>query len=1101
MLASLLIAQPVQASSPIDFETQEYRNSTGLWVINAAQAYAKGYTGKGITLGVLDTGVNSGHFEFQGKDIVWVPCKGYIYDWVTNDHGSHVAGIMAANRDGADISGNMHGVAFDANLLAMGTFLDGEHESPMGELIKAVLSRPDVKIVNNSWGDSLFFLDALFKAKTDEEKTKVLTGLRDVISGYRADSFLENLAQQDKLMVFAAGNAGHRGPSAPASFRSFLPDLDNWISVVALDSTDGRITMASDGKTKVLTDSAIPTYSELAMGAEEYTLAAPGTWINSVEATGGYVELIGTSMAAPYVSGTLGLVQQAFPWMSARQMADTVLSTADRSFNAPQSIISVGEDRVTDSGTGKPVTKMEIRLQLVDKGADYQDRNQTSVAIPSAGTPERTRLENYLRQYYQENETLVHGYYGIKTPDEFIAAFFATEENPYEITLSDGTLYGTIYGSIQNVPFDQIFGQGIVDAGKAVDGPSQLNANRMSPADLSSQKIRGYTGKTELLYGVDTKGYVSAWNNDISQELWHENRHDFILPEFLGKYPDYVDTMKNQTSVGLLKNGEGTLYLTGTNSYTGSTVIKGGTLSISRRPDHSGGELTASDVHVLPEGTLQGNGTISQSVSNWGTVNPGNSIGTLTTGNFTQHSTGTLMMEFDAAGHTDRLVVNGQANIDGSLALVPVAGYYSAPISFTFANIVSAGALSGSLPSSTDAPELGLHSPTLSMNVTNNSGTYTISPYRTFDAYSRHASDNSGASLGRVLAANAADARGDAQNLFAALDFSSPDGSTVRDSLVSLSPRAYGQSVLASLSLERQLSQAVLSRSVSKGTDNHGNRVFAMPLGGHLDAHDGQHGYRSNYTGMIAGAEMTNKGMTAGAHVAALHQSTRSGNAKTEGEGLWAGIHGTAAPEIWNGWQLSGLARLGVFKADMNRSIHAGSYNRSAESDWTQFSGTAVAHVGYKLPFGDKRFTFLPFAGADYAFLHQPSISEDQGQAARLKMDSQTYQSLRAVFGLKAETTEYDTSSADYTWRGNATLAYNRELLSHAGNTEARFIELNGDFTTDVRFATRSSVSASAGVSLTSSKGTTLDFQLTSEFAPGHGTSVGGFGRVSWPFR
>ena len=236
-------------------------------------------------------------------------------------------------------------------------------------------------------------------------------------------------------------------------------------------------------------------------------------------------------------------------------------------------------------------------------------------------------------------------------------------------------------------------------------------------------------------------------------------------------------------------------------------------------------------------------------------------------------------------------------------------------------------------------------------------------------------------------------------------------------------------------------------------------------------------------------------------HVAALHQSTRSGDAKIEGEGLWAGVHGTAAPATWNGWQLSGLARLGVFKADMNRSIHAGSYNRSAESDWTQFSGTAVAHVGYKLPVGDKRFTLLPFAGADYALLHQPSISEDKGEAARLKTDSQTYQSLRAVFGLKAETAEQDTASAGYTWRGNATLAYNRELLSHAGNTEARFIEMNGDFTTDVRFATRSSVSTSAGVSLTSSKGTTLDFQLTSEFAPGHGTSVGGFGRVSWPFQ
>ena len=71
-----------------------------------------------------------------------------------------------------------------------------------------------------------------------------------------------------------------------------------------------------------------------------------------------------------------------------------------------------------------------------------------------------------------------------------------------------------------------------------MDGLSQLNANRMSPADLSSEKIKGYTGKTELLYGVDTKGYVSAWNNDISQELWHENRHDFIMPEFLEKYPE-----------------------------------------------------------------------------------------------------------------------------------------------------------------------------------------------------------------------------------------------------------------------------------------------------------------------------------------------------------------------------------------------------------------------------------------------------------------------------------------------------------------------------------------------------------------------------------
>ena len=70
-----------------------------------------------------------------------------------------------------------------------------------------------------------------------------------------------------------------------------------------------------------------------------------------------------------------------------------------------------------------------------------------------------------------------------------------------------------------------------------------------------------------------------------------------------------------------------------------------------------------------------------------------------------------------------------------------------------------------------------------------------------------------------------------------------------------------------------------------------------------------------------------------------------------------------------------------VFKADMNRSIQAGTVSRSAESDWAQFSGTAVAHVGYKLPVGSNRFTLLPFAGADYAFLHRPSMSEDKAEA------------------------------------------------------------------------------------------------------------------------
>ncbi|WP_308775639.1 S8 family serine peptidase, partial [uncultured Bilophila sp.] len=1043
LLACFLLAGSVQALTPKDFETQEYRNSTGLWVINAAEAYAKGYTGKGITLGVLDTGVNWNHFEFQGKDITWVPCEGYVYDWVKNNHGSHVAGIMAANRDGTDIPGNMHGVAFDADLLAMGALLDGEHESPMGELIKAVLARPDVKIVNNSWGDSLFYLDKLFKAKDDAERAEHLDGLRDVISGYAADSFLENLAEQDKLMVFAAGNSGHRGPSLPAAFPSFLPDLNNWLSVVALDSTEGRISMANDGKTKLLTDSAVPTYSELAMGAEEYTLAAPGTWINSVDATGGYMEMTGTSMAAPYVSGALGLVQQAFPWMTARQMADTVLSTADRSFKAPETIISLGEDKTLDPNTGKTFTKIEIRLQLVDAADRYWDRNQEEKGIPSEGTPERARLENYLRKYYQENSGMVYGYYGLKDADEFIAAFFATEDNPYEITLSDGSLYATTYGSVWKVPFDQIFGQGIVDAGKAVDGPSQLNANRMSPSDLADEKIQAYTGKVELLYAVDTKGSISAWNNDISQELWHANRHTYIMPEFLQEHPDYLATMEKQTSVGLLKNGEGTLYLTGANSYTGSTVIEGGTLSISQRADHSGGQLTSSDVYVLPDGRLQGNGVIHQDVFNWGIVNPGNSIGTLTAGNYTQHSSGTLMMEFDAAGHTDRLVVNGTADIDGSLALAPVIGYYSAPISFAFTDLVSASVLSGSLPGSSAAPGLGLLSPTLTMSATNNNGVYTVTTSRAADAYSRYAANGNAANAGRALS-SAEGVRGDMRNLYAALDFSAPDGRTVHDALSQLSPDAYGNAALASFDMHRMLSDLILPGTLSRTPQKDGEwHAFVQPYAGTFDqpGRSGMGGYDATNVGLIGGAERsTPGGLTVGGHVVFNHQSmTGNTNGKLHGEGLYLGAQGLYAPADWGGWNVFGIGRVGMENWRMKRTVSFTGYDRENSKDWTGVSGSARAGGGYEVDWGTLKAG--PFAALDYAFTSRPSLTENDGMGSRLHLDSATFHSLRSSLGVRMGTDE-NAFGRHATWKAHASAAWNHELLDKAGTAHASFVEV-----------------------------------------------------------
>ena len=109
----------VLAATETEFQTPEYYASFGLDVINAASAYAKGYSGKGIILGVCDQPANFLHPEFASKSFAKMLRDSWmtggqpgVYDWSKLDHGTHVAGIMAADRDGV----GMHGVSYHAGL-------------------------------------------------------------------------------------------------------------------------------------------------------------------------------------------------------------------------------------------------------------------------------------------------------------------------------------------------------------------------------------------------------------------------------------------------------------------------------------------------------------------------------------------------------------------------------------------------------------------------------------------------------------------------------------------------------------------------------------------------------------------------------------------------------------------------------------------------------------------------------------------------------------------------------------------------------------------------------------------------------------------------
>ena len=110
---------------------EEFRNQYGLARIGAHYAYARGATGKGVTLGIGDSGVEPDHPKFEGKlgasyvgdyDPDFSSCDEVGPDGMCLSavaHGTLVAGIMAAARQPAPDAGApsgpaIHGVAFDA---------------------------------------------------------------------------------------------------------------------------------------------------------------------------------------------------------------------------------------------------------------------------------------------------------------------------------------------------------------------------------------------------------------------------------------------------------------------------------------------------------------------------------------------------------------------------------------------------------------------------------------------------------------------------------------------------------------------------------------------------------------------------------------------------------------------------------------------------------------------------------------------------------------------------------------------------------------------------------------------------------------------------
>ena len=160
---------------------------------------------------------------------------------------------------------------------------------------------------------------------------------------------------------------------------------------------------------------------------------------------------------------------------------------------------------------------------------------------------------------------------------------------------------------------------------------------------------------------------------------------------------------------GFSKTGAGTLDLTGIVNVTGPANINSGTLNIATGSVFTAtgtttvasgstvsvtGSLISPAVNVLLGSNLNGSGSITGAVTNFGTINPGNTVGALNiVGSYTQGGSGLLVTHLVTSTSHDQLIISGAANLGGTLQITTPGG--ARPAVGSSFDIINAGSVTG----------------------------------------------------------------------------------------------------------------------------------------------------------------------------------------------------------------------------------------------------------------------------------------------------------------------------------------------------------------------------------------------------------------------
>jgi subtilisin family serine protease len=274
------------------FEVASGEAATGAWGIGAVKADVSTFTGAGVTVAVLDTGIDKSHAAFQGVQLIEQDFSGAGNGDVVG-HGTHCAGTIF----GRDVNGTRIGVARGVNKALIGKVLSNDGSGDSDMIFRGIqwAVQEGAQVISMSLGFNFPGLVDRLIAQSWPAELATSVALEAYRGNLRMfDALMEMVLARSAfgvgtVVVAAAGNESRRDENPEFEIAVSIPAAAQGIVSV------GALAQQGTGLVVAPFSNTFPQVS------------APGVNILSAKVGGGLKALNGTSMATPHVAGVAAL--------------------------------------------------------------------------------------------------------------------------------------------------------------------------------------------------------------------------------------------------------------------------------------------------------------------------------------------------------------------------------------------------------------------------------------------------------------------------------------------------------------------------------------------------------------------------------------------------------------------------------------------------------------------------------------------------------------------------------------------------------------------------------------------------------------------------